>query len=129
MASAIGRFEGGVRALVCGGCCELNTEAHALLVELGEAMGTLSAAESKEDARQCRALEIRGVRQRVAVQIWRDYQQHINARMQYADPDGDARLRNADEVEQEAAEWQQKAERVHNEWYNQRKRRPQEFGV
>ena len=49
--------------------------------------------------------------------------------MQYADPDGDARLRNADEVEQEAAEWQQKAERVHNEWYNQRKRRPQEFGV
>ena len=64
MASAIGRFEGGVRALVCGGCCELNTEAHALLVELGEAMGTLSAAESKEDARQCRALEIRGVRQR-----------------------------------------------------------------
>ena len=69
-------------------------------------MGTLSAAESKEDARQCRALEIRGVRQRVAVQIWRDYQQHINARMQYADPDGDAKLRNADEVEQEAAEWQ-----------------------
>ena len=129
MASAIGRFEGGVRALVCGGCCELNTEAHALLVEMGEAMGTLSAAESKEDARQCRALEIRGVRQRVAVQIWRDYQQHINARMQYADPDSDARLRNADEVEQEAAEWQQKAERVHNEWYNQRKRRPQEFGV
>ena len=60
---------------------------------------------------------------------WRDYQQHINARMQYADPDGDAKLRNADEVEQEAAEWQQKAERVHNEWYNQRKRRPQEFGV
>ena len=91
--------------------------------------GTLSAAESKEDARQCRALEIRGVRQRVAVQIWRDYQQHINARMQYTDPDSDARLRNADEVEQEAAEWQQKAERVHNEWYNQRKRRPQEFGV
>ena len=65
----------------------------------------------------------------MAVQIWRDYQQHINARMQYADPDGDAKLRNADEVEQEAAEWQQKAERVHNEWYNQRKRRPQEFGV
>ena len=55
--------------------------------------------------------------------------EHINARMQYADPDGDAKLRNADEVEQEAAEWQQKAERVHNEWYNQRKRRPQEFGV
>ena len=52
-----------------------------MLVELGEAMGTLSAAESKEDARQCRALEIRGVRQRVAVQIWRDYQQHINARI------------------------------------------------
>ena len=44
-------------------------------------------------------------------------------------PDGDAKLRNADEVEQEAAEWQQKAERVHSEWYNQRKRRPQEFGV
>ena len=78
MASAIERFEGGVRALVCGGCCELNTEAHALLVEMGEAMGTLSAAESKEDARQCRALEIRGVRQRIAVQIWRDYQQHIH---------------------------------------------------
>ena len=41
----------------------------------------------------------------------------------------DAKLRNADEVEQEAAEWQQKAERVHNERYNQRERRPQEFGV
>ena len=101
-----------------GGCCELNTEAHALLVEMGEAMGTLSAAESKEDARQqCRALEIRGVRQRIAVQIWRDYQQHINARMQYADPDSDARLRNADEVEQEgggrvAAEGRAGAQRV-----------------
>ena len=44
-----------------------------------------------------------------AVQIWRDYQQHTNARMQYADPDSDAKLPNADEVELGAAEWQQKA--------------------
>ena len=36
--------------------------------------------------------------------------------MKYADPN--AKPRNADEVELEAAEWQQKAERVHSEWYN-----------
>ena len=30
---------GGVRALVVGGCCELNTTAHELIVEIGSEMG------------------------------------------------------------------------------------------
>jgi hypothetical protein len=67
---------GGVRALVVGGCCELNTTAHELIVEIGSEMGAYNAAESGEDIRQCTALEINRVRQRLAVQIWRDYQEH-----------------------------------------------------
>ena len=86
---------GGVRALVVGGCCELNTTAHELIVEIGSEMGAYNAAESGEDIRQCTALEINRVRQRLAVQIWRDYQEHITARIRYADPDADARTRIA----------------------------------
>eukprot|EP00935_MAST-01C_sp_MAST-1C-sp1_P000169 g169.t1 len=72
---------GGVRALVVGGCCELNTTAHELIVEIGSEMGAYNAAESGEDIRQCTALEINRVRQWLAVQIWRGYQEHINARI------------------------------------------------
>ena len=95
MATVMARL-GGVRALVVGGCCELNTTAHELIVEIGSEMGAYNAAESGEDIRQCTALEINRVRQRLAVQIWRDYQEHITARIRYADPDADARTRIAD---------------------------------
>ena len=50
---------GGVRALVVGGCCELNTTAHELIVEIGSEMGAYNAAESGEDIRQCTALEVK----------------------------------------------------------------------
>ena len=120
---------GGVRALVVGGCCELNTTAHELIVEIGSEMGAYNAAESGEDIRQCTALEINRVRQRLAVQIWRDYQEHINARIRYADPDADARTRLAEEMEQEDEETEQALVRLYNEAYLQRMRRPQEFGV
>ena len=120
---------GGVRALVVGGCCELNTTAHELIVEIGSEMGAYNAAESGEDIRQCTALEINRVRQRLAVQIWRGYQEHINARIRYADPDADARTRLAEEMEQEEEEAEQALVRLYNEAYLQRMGRPQEFGV
>ena len=121
---------GGVRALVVGGCCELNTTAHELIVEIGSEMGAYNAAESGEDIRQCTALEINRVRQRLAVQIWRDYQEHITARIRYADPDADARTRIAEEMEQEEEEAEQEAlVRLYNEAYLRRMGRPQEFGV
>ena len=74
---------GGVRALVVGGCCELNTEAHQLLAEIGSEIGMRSAAESGEDLQQSIQLDVQRVRQRVSIQIWRDYQDHINARWKH----------------------------------------------
>ena len=53
------------------GARELNTTAHELIVEIGSEMGAYNAAESGEDIRQCTALEVNRVRQRLAVQIWR----------------------------------------------------------
>ena len=103
--------------------------AHELIVEIGSEMGAYNAAESGEDIRQCTALEINRVRQRLAVQIWRDYQEHINARIRYADPDADARTRLAEEMEQEEEEAEQALVRLYNEAYLQRMGRPQEFGV
>ena len=47
MASAL-ESTGGVRALVVGGCCELNTTAHELLVDTGSEIGAYNAAESGE---------------------------------------------------------------------------------
>ena len=99
------------------------------IVEIGSEMGAYNAAESGEDIRQCTALEINRVRQRLAVQIWRDYQEHITARIRYADPDADARTRLAEEMEQEEEEAEQALVRLYNEAYLQRMGRPQEFGV
>ena len=99
------------------------------IVEIGGEMGAYNAAESGEDIRQCTALEINRVRQRLAVQIWRDYQEHITARIRYADPDADARTRLAEEMEQEEEEAEQALVRLYNEAYLQRMGRPQEFGV
>ena len=47
---------------------------------------------------ECMALDINRVRQRLAVQIWRDYQDHINARIKYADPDEDDKRRHEEEA-------------------------------
>ena len=90
-----------MRALVVGGCCELNTTAHELLVDIGSEIGAYNAAESGESLAECIALprahslEVNRVRQRLAVQIWRDYQDHINARIRFADPDEDERQTTA----------------------------------
>ena len=120
---------GGVRALVVGGCCELNTEAHQLLAEIGGEIGMRSAAESGEDLQQSIQLDVQRVRQRVSIQIWRDYQDHINARMRYADPSNDEKAQNIDESEREREETAIATQRLYNQAYLQRRRRPQEFGV
>ena len=72
----------------------LNTTAHELLVDIGSEVGARNAAESGESLTECIALEVHRVRQRLAVQIWRDYQDHINARIRFADPDEDDKRRH-----------------------------------
>ena len=52
MASAL-EGAGGVRALVVGGCCELNTAAHELLADFGSQAGAYNAAESGEGLTEC----------------------------------------------------------------------------
>ncbi len=120
---------GGVRALVVGGCCELNTTAHELLVDIGSEIGAYNAAESGESLTECMALDINRVRQRLAVQIWRDYQDHINARTKYADPDEDDKRRHEEEAQVSAEEQELAARRLFNEAYLQRVGRPQAFGL
>ena len=63
------------------------------------------------------------------MQIWRDYQEHVNARIRYADPDADARTRLAEEMEHEDEEAEQALMRLYNEAYLQRMGRPQGSGV
>ena len=90
MATALAHL-GGVEALVLGGCCELNSTAHGLIVEIGTQLGQLMATDSGNGPSECVALEIHRLRQRVAARIWSSYQDHINARTQYADPSTDTR--------------------------------------
>ena len=52
MATAL-RKQGGVTALVVGGCCELNADAHRLLAEIGALRGRQAARESGEGERAC----------------------------------------------------------------------------
>ena len=128
MASAL-EGTGGVRALVVGGCCELNTTAHELLVDIGSEIGAYNAAESGECLAECIALEVNRVRQRLAVQIWRDYQDHINARIRFADPDEDDKRRHEEEAQVDVEEQELAARRMFNEAYLQRMGRPQAFGL
>ena len=128
MASAL-EGAGGVRALVVGGCCELNTAAHELLADFGSQAGAYNAAESGESLTECIALEINRVRQRLAIQIWRDYQDHINARIRYADPDEDDKRRHEEEAQASAQDQELAARRLFNEAYLQRMGRPQAFGL
>ena len=128
MASAL-EGKGGVRALVVGGCCELNTTAHELLVDIGSEIGAYNAAESGESLAECIALDIHRVRQRLAVQIWRDYQDHLNARIRFADPDEDDKRRHEEEARVDTEEQELAARRMFNEAYLQRMGRPQAFGL
>ena len=57
MATALEHL-GGVEALVLGGCCELNSTAHALITEIGTQLGHLMATGSGDGPSECVALEI-----------------------------------------------------------------------
>ena len=72
---------------------------------------------------------VAGGRQRLAVQIWRDYQDHIDARIKYADPDEDDKRRHEEEAQVSAEEQELAARRLFNEAYLQRVGRPQAFGL
>ena len=70
-----------------------------------------------------------GVRQRLAVQIWREYQDHLTARIRFADPDEDDKRRHEEEARVDAEEQELAARRLFNEAYLQRMGRPQAFGL
>ena len=95
----------------------------------GSAGGACNAAESGESLTECIALEINRVRQRLAIQIWRDYQDHINARIRYADPDEDDKRRHEEEAQASAQDQELAARRLFNEAYLQRMGRPQALGL
>ena len=128
MASAL-EGKGGVRALVVGGCCAPNTAAHGLLVDVGSEIGAYNAAETGESLAEGIALDIHRVRQRLAVQIWRDHQDHLTARIRFADPDEDDKRRHEEEARVDAEEQELAARRLFNEAYLQRMGRPQAFGL
>ena len=69
------------------------------------------------------ALAPHRVRQRLAVQIWRDYQDHLTARIRFADPDEDDKRRHEEEARVDAEEQELAARRLFNEAYLQRMRR------
>ena len=55
METALGGL--GVEAIVVGGCCELNTTAHGLIIDIGTQLGIRAATAPGEDVNQCVALE------------------------------------------------------------------------
>ena len=81
-----------------GGCCELNTTAHGLIADIGTQLGIRAATASGEDVNQCVALETTRVRQRIAIEIWSNYQDYICARLKFADPTPDKQRANEDEA-------------------------------
>ena len=87
-----------------GGCCELNATAHGLIVDIGTQLGIRAATASGEDVNQCVALETTRVRQRIAIEIWSNYQDYICARLKFADPTPDKQRANEDEAVTNAAE-------------------------
>ena len=96
METALGGL--GVEAIVVGGCCELNTTAHGLIIDIGTQLGIRAATASGEDVNQCVALETTRVRQRIAIEIWSNYQDYICARLKFADPTPDKQRANEDEA-------------------------------
>ena len=119
----------GVEAIVVGGCCELNTTAHRLIIDIGAQLGLRAAAASGEDANQCVALETTRVRQRVANEIWSNYHDYVCARIKFADPTPDKQRTNQDEAAGDAAFQAQQAQRYTIQAYLHRPRQPLELGV
>ena len=128
MATAL-RKQGGVTALVVGGCCELNADAHRLLAEIGALRGRQAARESGEGERACGALELLQLRQRMSVRIWSSYQRYICARVQYADPTHDTQRQHAHQAEVAAAKQELQAQRHINEAHMHRVGGPTVWGV
>ena len=127
METALGGL--GVEAIVVGGCCELNTTAHGLIVEIGAQLGIHTAAASGEDVNQCVALETTRVRQRIAIEIWSNYQDYICARTKFADPTPDKQRTNEDEAVNDAAKQELHAQRYAIQAYLHRTHQPLELGV
>ena len=128
MATAL-RKQGGVTALVVGGCCELNADAHRLLAEIGALRGRQAARESGEGERACGALELLQLRQRMSVRIWSSYQRYICARVQYADPTHDTQRQHAHHAEVAAAKQELQAQRHINQAHMHRVGGPTVWGV
>ena len=59
----------------------------------------------------------------------RDYQDHLTARIRFADPDEDDKRRHEEEARVDAEEQELAARRLFNEAYLQRMGRPQAFGL
>ena len=59
------------------------------------------------------------------MQIWRDYQDHLTARIRFADPDEDDKRRHEEEARVDAEEQELAARHLFNEAYLQRMGRPQ----
>ena len=51
METALGSL--GFEAIIVGGCCELNTTTHRLIIDIGAQLGVRAATASGEDANQC----------------------------------------------------------------------------
>ena len=127
METALGGL--GVEAIVVGGCCELNTTAHGLIIDIGTQLGIRAATASGEDVNQCVALETTRVRQRIAIEIWSNYQDYICARLKFADPTPDKQRANEDEAVTNAAEQELHAQRYAIQAYLHRTHQPLELGV
>ena len=102
-------------------------------LEIGTQLGHLMATDSGNGPSECVALEIHRLRQRVAARIWSSYQDHTNARTQYADPSTDTRrqhtrdaIRTLEEREQAA---QLAVQKHTNQLYMHRQGRPSTHGV
>ena len=121
--------QGGVTALVVGGCCELNADAHRLLAEISETRGTRTARESGDCTKACIALELGQLRQRMSVRIWSSYQRYVCARVQYADPTHDTQRQHAYQAEVAAAKQELMAQRHINEAHMHRVGGPTVWGV
>ena len=116
-------------SIIVGGCCELNTTAHGLIADIGTQLGIRAATASGEDVNQCVALETTRVRQRIAIEIWSNYQDYICARLKFADPTPDKQRANEDEAVTNAAEQELHAQRYAIQAYLHRTHQPLELGV
>ena len=92
-------------------------------------LGIRAATASGEDVNQCVALETTRVRQRIAIEIWSNYQDYICARLKFADPTPDKQRANEDEAVTNAAEQELHAQRYAIQAYLHRTHQPLELGV